>query len=244
MHDTSELFQREKEVVQRVYHRDIHDWQPLPVSLDAFLVWEHFDPMIPFGSQLRTWHWYIYPETYLPISCAFFIFLAVWKVLQTWSKEMPLHFLVIKLSFRFHLQTCCLFPISYHISESKSSFLLKAAIVSRKEHFSMHLSTPFFLVFHFQPCAWATPSIFPLLKLIAITESLSSGRYEALLRLNFTQLQRFALHVATIIEEKLSLSYLYYWDQSRDLLYLRCKTSLLCSSCCCWYLEPYQLHCF
>lgn len=132
MHDTSELFQRQKEVVQRVYHRDIHDWQPLPVSLDAFLVWEHLDPMIPFGSQLRTWHWYIYPETYLPISCAFFIFLAVWKVLQTWSKEMPLHFLVIKLSFLFHLQTCCLFPISYHISESKSGFLLKAAIVHKR----------------------------------------------------------------------------------------------------------------
>lgn len=44
------------------------------------------------------------------------------------------------------------------------------------------------LLFHFQPCVWATPSIFPLLKLILITISLSSGRYEALLRVNFTQI--------------------------------------------------------
>lgn len=195
-------FKEQKEVVQRVYHRGMHDWQPLPLSLHAFLVWEHFDPMIPFGSQLRTWHWYISPDTYLPISCAFFIFLAVWKVLQTWSKETLLPFFVIKLSFPFHLQTCCLFSISYHISESESGFLVKAAIVSTKGHFSMHHSIPFFLVFHFQPCVWATLSIFPLLKLIAITMSLSCGRYEALLRVNFTQIQCFALHVAMIIEEK------------------------------------------
>lgn len=56
---------------------------------------------------------------------------------------MPLPSLVIKLSFLFHLQTCCVFPISYHISESESGFLLKVAIVSTKEHLSMHLSIPF-----------------------------------------------------------------------------------------------------